>query len=179
MLQMPQWIAPLVVRTITVVLVIVVVAVVVVVLEVGADVGASDGEGKSFQFSDSTCKVMDVWRTVTVAVIVVSVVDETVMVVVDGAVTRYKQAPEIRKGPEVAASPGAGSIAARFFFTAGLLVATTPFIEYEVMIVTAISVVVLWSIFSPGEWVDILKTHTVAGMVTWGPSRGVAVIKKI
>jgi regulator of RNase E activity RraA len=45
--------------------------------------------------------------------------------------------------------------------------------------VTAVSVVVLGSIFSPGEWVDTLKTHTVAGMVTWGPSRGVAVIRKI
>jgi hypothetical protein len=69
-----------------------------------------------------------------VAVTVVSVVDGTVMVVMDGAVTRHKQAPEMRKGPQVAASLGAGSIAARFSFTAGLLVATRYFIQYEVMI---------------------------------------------
>jgi hypothetical protein len=52
---------------------------------------------------------------------VVSVVDETVMLVVDGAVTRHKQALEMREGPQIATSLGAGDVVARFSFTAAVL----------------------------------------------------------
>jgi hypothetical protein len=68
---------------------------------------------------------MDGIPTVVVAVTVTPVVDETVMDVVDGEVTRQDQALEMREGPQVATSLGAGGLVARFSFTAGLLVAVT------------------------------------------------------
>ena len=77
-------------------------------------------------------------RTLVVAVTVVAMLDETVVIMVEGELTRQEQALVMREGPHVATSLGAGGVESHFSLTAGLVVAVKYVVGHEVTVVTAV-----------------------------------------